>query len=240
MPWPSLTAPMPSGLCLAFASLRNAYALPVRTMPLHRGPFRCHAPLRCRLCPAAALQVSTSPMRCDSLRNLACYATQRPSIAGPFMAKAETRLSLPLHYQAKHRRRIAELNFATAVPCQASPLHRGATPLQGFATQCPATALPSLAHASHRPALPSRSAQRRAIPRHCLAGPSNATPMPNVAVSAVPLLCDADFTLPLRRTPRIAAALICITFALHVVAKLCLCLALNALPRRRSTERRHA
>ena len=175
-------------------------------------PCLCEsAQCRCLACPhyaaapravslPCAIAMPSLPRRSSASQHLAhalrfiaqpcpCYATQRPSIATPFMAVAEVRLSLPLHYQAKHRHRIAKLSIATA--------------------------LPSLAHASHRPALPSRSAQRRAIPRHCLAGRSNATPLPSVAVSAVPLLnatlpslCDADFTLPLRRTPRIAAALL--------------------------------
>ncbi len=175
-----------SQLCLAVARhCESAHCLssaaPYIELPLHRGPFRCHAPLRCRLCPAAAPQLNALPMRCDSLRNHA-PATPRNAPA------------LPLHSWPKRRR---------AYRCP-----RGSVPSI-------ATALPSLAHASHRPALPSRSAQRRAIPRHCLAGLSNATPLPSVAVSAVPSLCDADFTLPLRRTPRIAAALICITFAWH-------------------------
>ena len=171
-------------------------------MPLHCGPFRCHAPLRCRLCPAAALQVSTSPMRCDSLRNLA-----------PAMPRNAP--ALPGHSWPKRRRAYRCLCSAQHCPRGSVPIIADAVPIDAPPPHCQASPMRCQSVLSHRPALPSRSAQRRAIPRHCLAGLSNATPLPSVAVSAVPLLnvtspslCDADFTLPLRRTPRIAAALL--------------------------------
>lgn len=132
MPWPSLTAPMPSGLCLAFASLHNADALPVRTMPLHRGPFRCHAPLRCRLCPAAAPQLNALPMRCDSLRNLA-PATPRNAPALPRHSWPKRSCAYRCPCSAQHCPRGSVPIIADAVPidappphCQASPMHRTA------------------------------------------------------------------------------------------------------------------
>ena len=217
-------AQLRAGECLAVAKLNCADAQ--RSLPCLCESAQC----RCLACPhyaaapravslPCAIAMPSLPRRSPATQRLAhafrfiaqpcpCYATQCPSIAAPFMAKAELRLSLPMQRTALPPRLRANHRRRRANRCLTQLSRRRAN-------RCTATALPSLAHASHRPALPSRSAQRRAIPRHCLAGPSIATPLPSVAVSAVPLLnatlpslCDADFTLPLRRTPRIAAALL--------------------------------
>lgn len=163
-------------LCLAFASLRNARATPVWAMPPRRGPFRCHAPLRCRLCPAHAFR---------SLRN---HAPALPLHSWPMRRSA---YRCPC--SAQHCRSITELisasaahSQAPAAPCQASPPPDFGPP--GSAKPPRIIAPLWLAAAIHGLTVPCR----------CQAG----------QCIAVPSLCDADFTLPLRRTPRIAAALL--------------------------------
>ena len=127
-----------SQLCLAVARhCESAHCLssaaPYIELPPHRGPFRCHAPLRCRLCPAAAPQLNALPMRCDSLRNHA-PATPRNAPA------------LPLHSWPKRRRayrcpRGSVPSIATALPSLAHALPVRAAAARAHAAQCLAHAL---------------------------------------------------------------------------------------------------
>ena len=215
---PCRAAQLRAGQCLAVARhCESAHCLssatPYTALPPPRGPLSCHAPLRCRLCPAAALQVSTSPMRCDSLRNLApsglCSAPALPGQAQSGDA--------PI--------------VATAVPCQASPTHCRAKLRPCVASPCHRTALFCHRVAPNAAQFLAIALQVRATQRLCQAWQS--------------LLCrrctKRSYAVALRRGLHIAFAAHRLALPAQLPVKRrrrpdmhYLCLALNALPRRRS------
>lgn len=159
-------AQLRAGECLAVAKLNCADAQRSLLCLCESAQCRCLACPHYAAAPRAvelpcAIAMPSLPRRSPATQRLAhalrfiaqpcpCYATQRPSIATPFMAKAEVRLSLPAqltakppHCRAKLRHRgsvpsiaLASRCYAAARFCDSVPRHRIAKPRPCIAPPC--------------------------------------------------------------------------------------------------------